>query len=66
MKMLRALLALCLHCPSIFAQDPEVDTNYGTVRGKAITLDDGSVIDTFMAVPFAKPPVGELRFTVSI
>ena len=63
--MLRVLLAFCLFCPVILAQDPEVDTSYGTVRGKAITLDDGSVINTYMAVPYAKPPVGELRFTVS-
>lgn len=49
----------------IFAQDdPIVDTNYGSVSGKTFVLEDESVVDTFMGVPYAKPPVGELRFEV--
>ena len=44
--------------------DPEVDTVYGTVRGKAISLSSGSVIDAYLGIPYAKAPVGNLRFEV--
>lgn len=43
----------------------DVDIEYGTIRGQEITLDDGKVVVSFKGVPFAKPPVGDLRFAVS-
>ncbi len=36
----------------------KVETKYGTVVGKAVGQDQAE----FLSVPFAKPPVGELRF----
>ena len=44
--------------------DPEVETAYGTVRGKAVALSSGSPINTYLGVPYAKAPVGDLRFQV--
>ncbi|ELU08148.1 hypothetical protein CAPTEDRAFT_75979, partial [Capitella teleta] len=40
----------------------EVDIDLGTIRGQEITLDDGKVVVSFKGIPFAKPPVGPLRF----
>ena len=48
-----------------FAQDdPEVETKYGRVRGQSVYLSSGQGIDTFLGVPYAKAPVGDLRFQV--
>ena len=46
----------------------QVETAYGTVEGQTITLVDdyhaGIAINSFYAVPYARPPVGDLRFEV--
>ena len=46
------------------AQFPEVDTVYGRVRGQSIPLSSGNVIDSYLGIPFARAPVGDLRFEV--
>lgn len=38
--------------------------NYGTVVGRYLVSHDGRGIRAFMGVPYADPPVGELRFKV--
>ena len=46
-----------------------VDTEYGQVRGHAISVDNGreqTAVEVFSGIPFAKPPVGALRFAVSL
>ena len=50
---------------SVHGQTVDVDIDLGTIRGQEITLDDGKVVVSFKGVPFAKPPVGDLRFAVS-
>lgn len=45
---------------------PEVNSPLGRVRGYYRTTDGGRNISAFEGVPFAKPPVGELRFEVSL
>ncbi|KAH7693772.1 acetylcholinesterase-like protein, partial [Aphelenchoides avenae] len=52
-----ALLALIGGC---LAQQVTVKT--GTLRGIKLNISDGSVADVFLNVPYAKPPIGELRF----
>lgn len=42
-----------------------VDTLYGSVEGNRVTLDDGKVINSWYGIPFATPPLGDLRFEVS-
>lgn len=44
---------------------PVVETNLGSVTGVYERSRDGSVFASFYGIPFAKPPVGELRFEVS-
>ena len=44
---------------------PIVDTGYGPVQGVNVNMASGDVIQTWMGIPFARPPVGELRFEVS-
>ncbi|KAI1706995.1 carboxylesterase family domain-containing protein [Ditylenchus destructor] len=39
-----------------------VKTNIGKVQGFTVTADSGFKTDVFLGIPFAQPPVGELRF----
>ncbi|XP_049952086.1 esterase E4-like [Schistocerca serialis cubense] len=39
-----------------------VETNEGTLRGVATTTVNGTAYYRFSGVPFAAPPLGELRF----
>jgi hypothetical protein len=42
--------------------NPLVRTDKGPVEGKRHRLKDGRLVDIFLGIPFAKPPVGPLRF----
>jgi carboxylesterase type B len=40
------------------------DTEYGSVKGVRKISCLGTCFDAFLGIPYAKPPVGELRFKV--
>ena len=42
--------------------DPEVKTTSGTIVGKLETLPNGKSVYEYLGIPYAKPPVNELRF----
>ncbi|KAM3918377.1 fatty acyl-CoA hydrolase precursor, medium chain-like [Leptodactylus fuscus] len=68
MEALMRVVVLCTLALGVLAsaqQDsrPQVETQYGKLRGKTIfTKGTDRIIDAFYGVPFAKPPVGSLRF----
>lgn len=45
---------------------PMVITKYGAVVGSSQITEDGTVINEFLGIPFAQPPVGKLRWEVKI
>lgn len=45
---------------------PVLKTVYGEVRGHYMTTIKGRNVASFEGIPFAEPPVGDLRFAVSI
>ncbi|XP_040266542.1 fatty acyl-CoA hydrolase precursor, medium chain-like isoform X1 [Bufo bufo] len=68
MAILPHILLLSLFILTPIAKDqnderPLVTTKYGKLRGVTVPVKETSrVIDVFYGVPFAKPPVGPLRF----
>lgn len=57
-----SFLLIALLCPSLArGRDLVVKTNYGRVRGLRENVN-GKQVDSFLGIPFAKPPVGDLRF----
>ena len=58
------IIASVFHC--VLSQNgPVVDTEYGPVAGITIELHNGIEVNSFYGIPFAEPPVGDLRFEVS-
>jgi len=45
---------------------PIRDTLYGHVRGQITSRDPSRNIEEYLGVPYASPPVGDLRFKVGI
>lgn len=46
--------------------NPVVETRAGKVRGSTVQSILGKVYYAFKGIPYARPPVGELRFQVSL
>lgn len=45
---------------------PRITLNDGTIEGHYLKTIRGREFEAFEGVPYAKPPVGELRFEVTI
>ena len=59
------VLLIVLVCLNSITGNPIVSTKYGPIEGISVPIHTGQIIDSFMAVPYAKPPVGDLRFMVN-
>jgi hypothetical protein len=46
--------------------DPVVTTSQGDMRGITMTSRNGRAFYAFLGIPYAAPPVGALRFKVSL
>uniref|UniRef100_A0AC34RGW7 Carboxylesterase type B domain-containing protein n=1 Tax=Panagrolaimus sp. JU765 TaxID=591449 RepID=A0AC34RGW7_9BILA len=50
---------------NVLLPHPVVETNYGKIEGKRVQIDilnEIKFVNVFLGIPFAKPPIGELRF----
>ena len=61
MDVVKCFLTLSLLVTLAIAEDPVVETGSGKIRGRTISVL-GQDIETFFGIPFAKPPIGKLRF----
>jgi carboxylesterase type B len=59
MRAVRPLIQTAIH-----SQRPLLQTNVGGMLGNYVQVSDGQQISAFLSVPFAQPPVNQLRFEV--
>lgn len=59
--VLVTLLSLLPDLPYASGYGPIIDTDKGRVQGKTVFANEKKV-DVFLGIPFAKPPLGDLRF----
>ena len=55
------VLIVLQELPAVSGFGPIIDTDKGRVQGKTVFANDKKV-DVFWGIPFAKPPLGDLRF----
>uniref|UniRef100_H0ZYU4 Carboxylic ester hydrolase n=1 Tax=Taeniopygia guttata TaxID=59729 RepID=H0ZYU4_TAEGU len=61
LKMILSNDVILCCCPT---EEPEAETKYGRVRGYPFTVDTAErTVNVFLGLPFAKPPLGSLRFS---
>nr|CAD7419663.1 unnamed protein product [Timema poppensis] len=51
---------------SVLCQEPTVTVAQGTLRGQSVTSSYGLTYNSYLGIPYAQPPVGDLRFKVTI
>lgn len=69
MKTTLSLLLLSILASKIATQDehgPIIETPQGAIQGAWKLTISGRKVQAFMGVPYAKPPVGPLRFKVCV
>lgn len=58
------LVFIFILCFNFVLSVPLVKTIYGEVEGFALEKINGKTANIFLGIPFARPPIGELRFEV--
>ncbi|XP_052826290.1 cholinesterase 2-like [Octopus bimaculoides] len=61
MEELKYIFIISLLITYVHAEDPVIDTTTGKIKGSTISVQTVD-LDVFLGIPFAKPPVGNLRF----
>ncbi|XP_014788401.1 acetylcholinesterase, partial [Octopus bimaculoides] len=61
MEELKYIFIISLLITYVHAEDPVIDTTTGKINGSTISVQNFD-LDVFLGIPFAKPPVGNLRF----
>lgn len=65
-KLIFVSISTCLLCNNVFCEEnPIVETKHGQIAGKVSkTLFKNVDYYGFKGIPFAEPPLGELKFMV--
>lgn len=56
------LILVVAVCPTWAISSPVIKTPSGTFQGTRLTAINGNFYNGFRGIPYAKPPVGDLRF----
>lgn len=62
--VIKYLTIIYLCCMHVLAS-PRVTIKNGTLQGSIITTRNGRQIFAFQGIPYARPPIGDLRFEVT-
>ncbi|CAJ0939548.1 unnamed protein product, partial [Mesorhabditis belari] len=62
LQKLFSILFSSLFPTFIIGDQPLVITKYGAVLGTFQQVSDGTLVNEFLGIPFAQPPIGNLRF----
>lgn len=62
--MMRSFLLITSVFTFAYGFSPVVVTDKVRIKGTTYTLPNGRVLDAFLGIPFAEPPVGNYRFEV--
>ena len=67
------MVSICFKSSIFIISDPvyrdlTVDTKYGPITGHQLSTggDDPVMIASYLGIPFAKPPVNQLRWQVTV
>ena len=60
------LYVLLLTVFTVGSQSEIIETKYGSLDGELLETISGTKYQAFRKIPFARPPVGELRFQVCL
>ncbi|CAH1789897.1 unnamed protein product [Owenia fusiformis] len=60
--MVNLLFSVVIFCTFLPGQAVIRDTEYGKVEGTNFTLHNGKSVQSYLGIPYAKPPLGQLRF----
>lgn len=66
MKFCVIFLLLAGFCSARWSPDLKVRIESGRILGRYMTSESGKTIRAFMGIPFAEPPVGDLRFRAPV
>lgn len=59
-------LLLASHTFANVNEELIVETSYGRLQGITVETNAGKKASVFLGIPYAKPPLAELRFEVSL
>ncbi|CAH0767540.1 unnamed protein product [Bemisia tabaci] len=59
-------LVLSVLCEHFFCKIVEINTKSGKILGTTVRARDGRCIRCFRGIPYAQPPVGDLRFKAPV
>lgn len=65
-KIILLLLQLCALCLARTSSELRVRIDDGRIVGRYLTSESGRSIRAFMGIPYAEPPVGNLRFKAPV
>lgn len=60
------LVVFALFFEFVFSTGPQINVNEGQLKGKQFLSRSGRNFFAYQGIPYAKPPVGQLRFKVFI
>lgn len=64
MNLFAVVLIVSLKSVCPLTKDPIRETEYGEVQGMVTTPIQGRSVANYLGIPYAKPPINNLRFEV--